>query len=89
MVRCECLDMSVSELGVFAKYWHPGAVKTRLAAMVGDVSAAEVYRAGLELLVHRCGRLAARRTLVYWPPERARVLPAGGDAVADGTAGRG
>jgi glycosyltransferase A (GT-A) superfamily protein (DUF2064 family) len=33
--------MSTSRLAVFAKYWAPGQVKTRLAAGIGDQRAAK------------------------------------------------
>lgn len=45
-------------LALFAKYWEPGKVKTRLAAAVGDQVAADVYRAFLETLLWRFGEEA-------------------------------
>ncbi len=62
----------MNELGLFAKHWRPGAVKTRLAAEIGAVPASEVYRAFVEALLQRCSRLADRRVLAVWPPESER-----------------
>lgn len=60
---------AVEHLGIFAKHWAPGKVKTRLAAAIGPAAASDVYRRFLETLVARFGELAARRTLAYAPPE--------------------
>lgn len=57
------------QFGIFAKYWRPGRVKTRLAASVGPQLAAEFHRVCLELLLNRFGELADRRTLAIWPPD--------------------
>lgn len=38
-------------LGLFAKFWEPGKVKTRLAESLGNAVAAEVYRAFVEHLM--------------------------------------
>ncbi len=57
-------------LGIFAKHWTPGAVKTRLAASVGNERAAEVYRALLICSLERFGQLASSRVLAYSPPEK-------------------
>ncbi len=61
----------MNQLGVFAKYWLPGAVKTRLAAVVGPRRASQLYLAFLEALLRRCESLDARRTLVYSPESRS------------------
>ena len=62
----------MDQLAIFAKYWQPGRVKTRLAEAIGHQAAAEVY---LSLLQHSLARFAQtgdRRTIVYWPPDRHR-----------------
>jgi len=61
-------------LGVFAKYWEPGQVKTRLAASIGPEMAAAVYRSFVVTLLERFGHLADRRLLVYSPPEQQRAF---------------
>lgn len=61
-------------VGVFAKHWTPGATKTRLAASIGDESAAKVSRclslATLERLSDT--RLEANRRVVAHTPSDSR-----------------
>jgi uncharacterized protein len=59
------------QFGIFAKYWTPGQVKTRLAADVGDEAAALLHRACLETLLRRFWDLDARRVLAFTPAGRA------------------
>ncbi len=62
-------------LGLFAKHWTPGLVKTRLARHVGSQAAARVHRLFVECLLRR---LAPRGQwhgfLVYWPPEQREAM---------------
>ncbi|MCA9102403.1 MAG: TIGR04282 family arsenosugar biosynthesis glycosyltransferase [Planctomycetales bacterium] len=69
-------------LGVFAKYWQPGAVKTRLAASIGDHRAAELYRAFLTTTLVRLSPLGERRTLVFTPEQRCDDFAALASVVA-------
>ncbi|NIP86165.1 MAG: DUF2064 domain-containing protein [Planctomycetales bacterium] len=63
------------QLGVFAKYWEPGKVKTRLAATLGPRPAADLYRAFLETLLTRLGPPApTRSTPTGSPHDFHRVL---------------
>lgn len=64
------------QIGVFAKYWEPGKVKTRLAESLGDVEAANLYRQFVEVLLERFGHVANRRVLAYWPAERLEQFAA-------------
>jgi rSAM/selenodomain-associated transferase 1 len=57
-------------LGMFAKYWQLGKVKSRLAAKIGDQSAAEVYRLFLEHLSQKFSKTADTRILAYAPIDR-------------------
>ncbi|HVC92329.1 MAG TPA: TIGR04282 family arsenosugar biosynthesis glycosyltransferase [Pirellulales bacterium] len=57
------------QLGVFAKYWRPGTVKTRLAASIGPEAAACLHRACVRTVITRTCTMAARRALVVAPPE--------------------
>ena len=57
-------------LGMFAKYWEPGRVKTRLAEGVGQVHAAEVYRLFVATLLGRFATVGQQRQLVYAPNSR-------------------
>lgn len=70
-----------TQLGVFAKYWLPGAVKTRLAATIGAEPASRVYLAGLTTTLQRFSSTADRRVLEIWPPEEQPAFDqlAGGD----------
>jgi rSAM/selenodomain-associated transferase 1 len=64
--------MNTDRLAVFAKYWQPGAVKTRLARGIGAESAAALHRQFLRTLLQRFSAVAAARVLVYSPAERER-----------------
>lgn len=68
------------QLGVFAKYWQPGAVKTRLASAIGEEKAADLYKAFLTATLRRGASVADQRTLVFWPPEREALMAALGGA---------
>jgi rSAM/selenodomain-associated transferase 1 len=57
-------------LGVFAKHWQPGAVKTRLAVAVGAQTASELYQGFLQTLLQRLGTVGDVRTIAYTPAER-------------------
>jgi rSAM/selenodomain-associated transferase 1 len=59
-----------THLAVFAKYWQPGYVKTRLAASVGAAAAAELYRELLRATLGRFENRAQRCVLVYTPAKR-------------------
>lgn len=47
-----------SRFGMFAKFWEPGRVKTRLATAIGPDKAAEVYKAFLDAQVLRFAELS-------------------------------
>ena len=57
-------------LGMFAKYWQPGTVKTRLAAAIGPEPASQLYRQFLETLLNRLHGVADRHVLAFFPAER-------------------
>jgi rSAM/selenodomain-associated transferase 1 len=61
---------SQNHFGLFAKYWQPGRVKTRLASTVGDVAAAAVYRELLKFLVDQLAAVGDHRTIVFTPANR-------------------
>lgn len=63
--RSRDLD-ATHRLGMFAKYWQPGAVKTRLAATLGDAKSALIYKAFLKTLIGRF-REFPHATLVVSP----------------------
>ena len=63
-------ETPVRQIGIFAKYWLPGAVKTRLAARIGPVAAAEVAHAFVSCLVERLSVFPCLKMLGYSPPER-------------------
>lgn len=58
------------QLGLFAKYWEPGEVKTRLALSIGEQAASELYHQLLATTVHRFESFPAKRILAYSPPEK-------------------
>ncbi len=55
---------------MFAKYWEPGRVKTRLAAAIGDQAASSLYRRFVLTLLRRFAGVGQRRVLAYTPAER-------------------
>lgn len=60
----------MQRLGIFAKYWAPGAVKTRLAATLGDAATCELYRVFIETALRRFATTGDTRRLVCTPPSR-------------------
>ena len=58
-------------LGIFAKYWQPGQVKTRLAAGVGPERAAAIYCQFVHTLLARLDQHAEVRLLVFSPKQHA------------------
>lgn len=52
---------------MFAKYWEPGQVKTRLGRAIGNQLASDVHLMFLQHLVCRFDAFGDRRTLVYSP----------------------
>jgi rSAM/selenodomain-associated transferase 1 len=55
---------------IFAKYWEPGRVKTRLAAAIGDRAASDLYRQFFFTLAQRFGDLAEERLVAFTPEDR-------------------
>lgn len=56
-------------LAVLARFWAPGQVKTRLAAAVGDLAAAELHRQFVATTLRRMAGLSDCRWLAVTPPE--------------------
>jgi rSAM/selenodomain-associated transferase 1 len=69
------------QLGMFAKYWRAGAVKTRLATAIGDQRASEIYHALLNALARRLRSAGDHRVIVYTPQTHRSEFAslAGGD----------
>ena len=85
----------LDQLGIFAKYWQPGQVKTRLAAGIGEVPASEIYREFVVTLLKRLaepdgphpgplpegeGVSRLRRVLCFSPTSRQAAF----ESIADG-----
>ncbi len=67
----------MNQVGVFAKYWQAGSVKTRLAASIGNVMAADLYRCFVEETIRIVDRSRCDiRTLVFSPPEQRASMAA-------------
>jgi rSAM/selenodomain-associated transferase 1 len=60
-----------TQLGIFAKHWQPGAVKTRLAASIGDEAAATLHRCFVQTLLSRFHNVADRQILYFAPADSA------------------
>ena len=61
----------MTTFGMFVKNPEPGRVKTRLAATIGDASAAALYRGFLSDLMQRFRSTGTRRVLAYSPDDAA------------------
>jgi uncharacterized protein len=68
-------------LGIFAKYWQPGYVKTRLASSLGANRSAAIYRHMVGTVLQRLGRIGGDHLLAYTPADRSgkfkAMLPRG------------
>lgn len=64
------MNSFVNHLGLFAKFWEPGRVKTRLAATLGDQLACELYEIFLFHLLDSIAPVSTRATVVFSPPNR-------------------
>ena len=64
----------VELLGMFAKFWEPGSVKTRLAVSLGHVAASSLYHQFVITLVARFRDVADCRQLTYWPPQKKQAF---------------
>ena len=60
----------MNHLGLFAKFWQPGTVKTRLAKSIGDQAACKVYRCFVNHLLERHQATGDTRCVVFSPPEK-------------------
>ena len=56
-----------NHLGLFAKFWEPGRVKTRLAATLGDQLACELYQIFLFHLLESVVSVTEQSTVVFSP----------------------
>ncbi len=61
---------SETHLALFAKFWCPGKVKTRLASKLGNEMACRVYFKLLSHLLNALGHVADRRSIVFQPLEK-------------------
>ncbi len=61
---------STTLLGVFAKYWEAGKVKTRLAEGTSDQFAAELYQAFILTTLERVAGLATSQMLCITPADK-------------------
>ena len=63
----EAKKTTVDCLGVLAKYWEPGKVKTRLAQSLGNEKAARIYEAFVAATIARLSGVEASHLLAYSP----------------------
>jgi rSAM/selenodomain-associated transferase 1 len=59
----------MNELALFAKHWRRAPVKTRLAVVLGEDRACDLYLCLLRTSLRRFAPLGDRRYVVYAPPE--------------------
>jgi rSAM/selenodomain-associated transferase 1 len=81
-------------LGIFAKHWTPGKVKTRLAPTIGESHAATLHALFVATLAQRLAALADDRVIVHTPDDcgsafkavagnRWRLAPQGDGSLGD------
>lgn len=63
-------------LGMLARHWQPGKVKTRLARTLGESHAAMVHAFFVLALLERLKGLGERRLVVFDPPQAERAFQA-------------
>lgn len=63
------MPSAATHLGVFAKYWRSGRVKTRLAKSIGEELARDIYLKFIKCLLERLRHAGTNRTLVFTPTE--------------------
>jgi rSAM/selenodomain-associated transferase 1 len=64
--------MTLDYFGIFAKYWQPGKVKTRLAASIGTQAASDAYRAMVHYLTESLCESGDQRAIAYSPIDRKK-----------------
>ena len=69
--------------GIFAKYWQPGKVKTRLARSIGDQSAATAYHHLLSHLVSSLSGVGQRRVIAYSPLDKVDAFKSFAEKIGD------
>ncbi len=69
-----------SLLGVFARYWTPGQVKTRLAASIGHDAAASLHRQFVTTTLARLAGIADQQWLAMTPSGKISRMAEMGDA---------
>ncbi|MDG1872407.1 MAG: TIGR04282 family arsenosugar biosynthesis glycosyltransferase [Mariniblastus sp.] len=57
----------MNQLGLFAKFWQPGAVKTRLGVKIGNAAACRLYRCFLFHLLEQLANCGHERDVVFSP----------------------
>ena len=61
---------STEVIGLFAKFWEPGTVKTRLAKLLGAEPACAVYVEFLTHLVRKLATVGDQRYIVFSPTDK-------------------
>ena len=64
----------MNHLGIFAKYWEPGKVKTRLARSLGKIRASQIYFTFFKHLLLRLSEAGEVRTVGFAPAEKHRAF---------------
>src|SRR5262245_25417475 len=84
---------ATDHLGVFAKYWQPGTVKTRLGATLGVAKAARLHELFVRVLLHRFASTTYAKRVCFSPEDRqaefAAIAGADWTLVPQGTGGLG
>ncbi|MFK7767729.1 MAG: TIGR04282 family arsenosugar biosynthesis glycosyltransferase [Mariniblastus sp.] len=60
----------MNHLGLFAKFWQPGTVKTRLAVSIGETAACKLYQAFVFHLLKQLTDTADTRSVAFSPTNK-------------------
>ena len=61
----------LNSFGIFAKFWEPGKVKTRLADSIGEIPAADIYYKFLRCTIENVASLTCRKVIGFTPESKA------------------
>jgi len=64
------IDSPSRALAMFAKFWQPRKVKTRLGDQIGHALASQLYLKFVQTLLFRLAAVGDKRTLVFTPESR-------------------
>lgn len=65
---------ATTQIGIFAKHWTPGSVKTRLGHSIGMEPASRLAKTLIHHSLNRLARCADRQVVGYWPLDQTSAF---------------